>query len=114
MILPKGTTIYTLHPYSPKGPGGFFADESTLAASKKSVNAYHEATQVGHSGNSRPFAFPARQTLQAFTLKKDRCVGKAHALANHQYGPGGGLQYFISKKDRRTLTAGSLIPLTSP
>lgn len=115
-ILPKGTTIYTLSPFGKPGalPGGFFADESTLTASKKSVNAYHEATQVGHSGNSRHFTFPARQKVQAFTLTKDLCVGKAYALANDQYGPGGGLQYFISKKDRRTLTAGPIIPLTNP
>ena len=115
-ILPKGTVIYTLHPYGPPGalPGGFFADESTLDASKKSVSAYHEATQVGHSGNSKLFRFPARSEVRAFTLTKDLCVGKAHALANDQYGPGGGLQYFISKKDRRTLTAGPIIPLTNP
>ncbi|MCC2963019.1 hypothetical protein LK540_21535 [Massilia sp. IC2-278] len=50
----------------------------------------------------------------AFTLTKDLCVGKAYALANDQYGPGGGLQYFISKNDRRTLTAGAMIPLTNP
>jgi RHS repeat-associated protein len=114
IILSKGTIIYTLHPYGPKGPGGFFADESTLAVSKKSVSAYHEATQVGHSGNSRHFMFPARQKVQAFTLTKDLCVGKAYALANDQYGSGGGLQYYINKKDRRSLTAGSLTPLTSP
>lgn len=114
-ILPKGTTIYTLHPYGPNGPGGFFADESTLAASKKSVRAYHEAVQVGHSGiDDKLFPFGARQKLQAFTLTKDLCVGKAHALANNQYGSGGGLQYFISKKDRRTLTAGPIIGLTNP
>lgn len=47
-------------------------------------------------------------------LTKDLCVGKAHALANHQYGPGGELRYFISKKDRRTLTIGPIIALTNP
>jgi RHS repeat-associated protein len=57
MILPKGTTVYTLYPYGPK-PGGFFADASTLAASKKSVNTYHDAAQVGHSGkDSELFKF---------------------------------------------------------
>jgi RHS repeat-associated protein len=79
VILPKGTTVYTLYPYGPK-PGGFFADASTLAASKKSVSAYHEATQVGHSGkNAKLFAFGPRQQVQAFTLKEDLCVGKAYA-----------------------------------
>jgi RHS repeat-associated protein len=117
VILPKGTTVYTLYPYGPKGalPGGFFADASTLAASKKSVSAYHEATQVGHSGKN-PDLFPRgpRQQVQAFTLKEDLCVGKAQALANDQYGLGGGTQYYITKKDRRSMKKRSIIDLTSP
>jgi len=113
VILPKGTTIYTLYPYGTK-PGGFFADESTLAASKQSVSAYHEATQVGHSGNSRLFEFGPRQKVRAFTLKEDLCVGKAYALANDQYGPGGGTQYYISVHDRKTLKKGSIMELTNP
>jgi RHS repeat-associated protein len=113
VILPKGTTVYTLYPYGPK-PGGFFADASTLSASKNSVGAYHEATQVGHSGNSRHFKFGARQQVQAFTLKEDLCVGKAYALANDQYGPGGGTQYYITTKDRMNMEKGPIKELTSP
>ena len=114
VTLPKGTTIYTLYPYGPK-PGGFFADESTLAESKKSVSAYHEATQVGHSGkNSRLFPFGPRQRVQAFTLKEDLCVGKAYALANDQYGPGGGTQYYITARDRMGMEKGPLMELTKP
>jgi len=114
VILPKGTTVYTLYPYGPK-PGGFFADASTLAASKKSVSAYHEAVQVGHSGkNSRLFPFGPRQKVQAFTLKEDLCVGKAYALGNDQYGPGGGTQYYITAKDRMSMEKGPLMELTSP
>jgi hypothetical protein len=113
VILPKGTTVYTLYPYGMK-PGGFFADASTLAASKQSVSAYHEATQVGHSGNSRHFKFGARQKIQAFTLKEDLCVGKAYALANNQYGPGGGTQYYITAKDRIYMEKGPIMELTSP
>ena len=91
-MLTEETIIYTLHPYGLPGalPGGFFADESTLDAPKKSVSGYHEATQIGHSGNSKLFKFPARNAVQAFTLTKDLCVGKAHALANDQYWPRGG------------------------
>ncbi|MBQ5949683.1 RHS repeat-associated core domain-containing protein [Massilia sp. ST3] len=113
VILPKGTTVYTLYPYGPK-PGGFFADESTLAASKKSINAYHEATQVGHAGNSEHFKFGARQKVQAFTIKEDLCVGKAYALANDQYGPGGGTQYYITAKDRMSMEKGPIMELTGP
>lgn len=114
VILPKGTTVYTLYPYGPK-PGGFFADASTLAASKQSVSAYHEAVQVGHSGkNSRLFPFGPRQKVQAFTLKEDICVGKAYALANDQYGPGGGTQYYITAKDRMSMEKGPLMELTNP
>jgi len=115
IMLPKGTTVYTLHPYGPRGPGGFFADEATLTKSKKSVNAYHEATQVGHSGKD-PDLFPygPRQRVQAFTLKEDLCVAKALALANDQYGPGGGTQYYITKKDRKNMKKRSIMELTSP
>lgn len=114
VVLPKGTTVYTLYPYGPK-PGGFFADASTLAASKKSVSAYHEAVQVGHSGiNDKLFPFGARQKLQAFTLKEDLCVGKAYALANDQYGTGGGTQYYITAKDRMSMEKGPLIEMTRP
>jgi RHS repeat-associated protein len=111
VILPKGTTVYTLYPYGPK-PGGFFADGSTLAASKKSVSTYHDATQVGHSGNSKLFPRGPRQQVQAFTLKEDLCVGKAYALANDQYGPGGGTQYYITAKDRMSMEKGPIMDLT--
>jgi RHS repeat-associated protein len=100
IMLAKGTIIYTLSPYGDK-PGGFFADEATLEESKKSVSAYHEATQVGHSGNSRHFKFGARQKVRAFKLKEDLCVAKSYALANDQYGPGGGTQYYIGSSDRK-------------
>lgn len=114
VMLPKGTTIYTLAPYGKK-PGGFFADEATLAASKKSVRAYHEATQVGHAGiDSDIFAFGARQKVRAFKLKEDLCVAKALALANDQYGPGGGTQYYIASKDRGSMKKGSITELTNP
>lgn len=113
VMLAKGTVIYTLHPYGDK-PGGFFADESTLEESKKSVIAYHKATQVGHSGNSRHFKFGARQKVRAFKLKEDLCVAKSYAMANDQYGPGGGIQYYIGSNDRKRLKKGSLAELTNP
>jgi len=114
VMLPKGTTIYTLHPYGKK-PGGFFADESTLEASKQSISAYHEATQVGHAGNNpKVFKFPARERVQKFTLKEDLCVAKAYVLSNDQYGPGGGTQYYIAAKDRKNMKKGSITELTSP
>ena len=83
--------------------------------SKKSVNAYHEATQVGHSGKD-PDLFPrdARYRVQKFTLKEDLCVAKAYALANDQYGPGGGTQYYITAKDRKRMKKRSIIYLTNP
>lgn len=114
VILPKGTTVYTLYPYGLK-LCGFFADAYSLAASKKSVSTYHEATQVGHSGkNSNLFARGPRQEVQAFTLKEDLCVGKAYALANDQYGPGRGTQYYITAKDRMSMEKGSIMKLTRP
>jgi len=114
VILPKGTTVYTLYPYGSK-PGGFFADASTLAASKKSVSAYHEAVQVGHAGiDNKMFPFGAREKVQAFTLKEDLCVGKAYALANNQYGPGGGTQYYITAKDRMYMEKGPITEMTRP
>ena len=113
VTLPKGTVIYTLYPY--KKLGGFFADEETFEASKKSVSAYHEATQVGHSGkNSELFPYGPREKVQKFTLKEDLCVAKAKALANDQYGPGGGTQYYITTKDRMTMEKGPLKELTKP
>jgi hypothetical protein len=51
---------------------------------------------------------------QAFTLKEDLCVGKAYALANDDYGPGGGTQYYITKKDRKNMKKRSIIDLTNP
>ncbi|WP_426197660.1 DUF6531 domain-containing protein [Massilia sp. DWR3-1-1] len=114
VMLAKGTTIYTLYPYGDK-PGGFFADESPFDASKKSVSAYHEATQVGHSGKDPdPFQFGPRKKVRAFTLKQDLCVAKAYALANDQYGPGEGTQYYIVEKDRKSMKKVSLMELTSP
>jgi hypothetical protein len=41
-------------------------------------------------------------------------VAKANALANDQYGPGGGTQYYIGSKDRKELKKGILTELTNP
>lgn len=53
--------------------------------SKKAVGAYHEATQVGHAGNSKEFKFAARERIQEFTLKEDLCVAKS-IRDNLEYG----------------------------
>jgi len=114
VMLSKGTTIYTLYPYGAK-PGGFFADASTLTSSKKSVNAYHELTQVGHSGKDPDlFKFGPRQRVREFKLTEDICVAKAYALANNQYGSGGGTQYYITTKDRLSMEMGPITELTKP
>jgi len=69
---------------------------------------------VGHSGNSKLFPYGARQKVRAFTLKEDLCVAKAYALANDQYGPDGGTQYYITAKDRKNMKKGSVMELTNP
>lgn len=81
---------------------------------RKSVGAYHEATQVGHSRNSKLFPRSPGQQAQTFTRKEDLCVGKAYALANDQYGPGGGTQYYITAKDRISMERGPVMDLTIP
>jgi len=44
----------------------------------------------------------------------DLCVGKAYALANDQYDPGGGTQYYITAKDRMSMERGPITELTGP
>ena len=85
-----------------------------LLLHRNSVNAYHEAVQVGHSGKDPDlFMFGPREKVQAFTLKEDLCVGKAFALANDQYGPGGGTQYYITAADRKRLKKRLIMALTN-
>ncbi len=108
-VLRKGTTVYTLAPYGAR-PGGFFADASTLAASGGNSVQYHNLTQVGHAGVD-PSMRPARMKVQAFVVMEDICVAKSQALANPQFGPGGGTQYYVARADRLKLAPGPLLPL---
>ncbi len=108
-VLRKGTTVYTLAPYGAR-PGGFFADASTLAASGGNSVQYHSLTQMGHAGVD-PSMRPARMKVQAFVVMEDICVAKSQALANPQFGPGGGTQYFVARADRLKLAPGPLLPL---
>jgi len=68
----------------------------------------------GHSGNSKLFLRGPREHVQAFTLKEDICVAKAYAIANDQYGPGGGTQFYITAKDRKRIEQGAITKLTIP
>jgi RHS repeat-associated protein len=108
-VLRKGTQVYTLAPYGSR-PGGFFADAGTLAASGGSSVRYHDLTQVGHSGVN-PQMRPPRMQVQSFTVMDDICVGKSRALANPQFGSGGGTQFYIARADRIKLAPGPMIPL---
>lgn len=51
---------------------------------------------------------------QCAKLKEDLYVGKAYALANYNYGLGGGTQYYITKKDRQNMKKRSIIDVASP
>lgn len=103
IVLPKGTKLYTLAPYGNK-PGGFFADQSTLEQANGSTIEYHGLVQVGHKGIA-PDRFPRdpRIKVREFIVNQDICVARARALANTDYGDGGGLQYYITPSDRSAL-----------
>jgi len=41
--------------------------------------------------------------VREFIVTKDICVGRAKALANTDYGTGGGTQYYITPSNRSAL-----------
>ncbi|NHC05065.1 RHS repeat protein [Acinetobacter sp. 187] len=103
IVLPKGTKLYTLAPYGDK-PGGFFADQSTLEQANGSTIKYHDLVQVGHKGNAPDrFSRDPRTQVREFIVNQDICVARARALANEDYGDGGGIQYYITPSNRNAL-----------
>ena len=96
-VLKKGTVLYALYPYGPK-PGNYYSDKSTLSAANGSASAYHDLTQVAHSGNTPGFK-NMRTRVRKFILSEDVCAATGLASANPLLGIGGGNQYFIEELD---------------
>ncbi|WAC70935.1 DUF4150 domain-containing protein [Roseateles sp. SL47] len=110
VVLKKGTILYSLHP---GGAPGFAVQNHTLLKAKGNVSDYYDLVQVSQdpgkdaAGNPRTL----RQGVRAYRVNEDICVARGKALANPQFGPGGGTQYYVSPTDVGRLSPGKIRPI---
>ena len=104
MALEKDTVIYGGMP----GQTGFYFSESTL------LDAQGSKDRLGRSLQIRPHeTFGYRPRVQAYRLKKDTCVAVSIASAQDatKFGPGGGVQFYLSNFRSAIAKEGQPIPM---
>lgn len=103
VVLKKGTILYSL---VRGAPPGFGVTNHALIKAKGDAQAYHDLVQV--KSKDLPPGRSMRTEVGAYRLTEDLCVAKGKALANTQFGAGGGTQYYVSAVDTPTLKAGKV------
>jgi len=110
IVLRKGAVLYTL---TPGGTPGFAVDDDTLAQAGGSVARYYELVQVSTDPGTDAHGKPRklRENVRAYQANADLCVAFGKALANPQFGKGGGTQYYVVPADAGKLAPGAVRPI---
>jgi RHS repeat-associated protein len=103
IVLKKGMIIYGGIP----SQSGFYTDMATVASANGSQEQLWGKLQV--MKNSR---HGYRKAVQPYVVKKDTCVAIGRALANTDYGDGGGTQYYAA--DYKTVLSPMGYPIPLP
>ncbi|WP_219993147.1 hypothetical protein, partial [Enterobacter kobei] len=82
--LKKGTILYALHPNGDQLPA-YTVTHPTVRQYKGDSLGYHEALQVKLNPD-----FPVRTKVRAYYVSEDIFVASGRAMANPQFGKGGG------------------------
>lgn len=85
-VLPKGSIVYGGYP----GQSAFYTDLATVKASKLNAESLFQSLQV----SPHPVR-GYRPQVQAYRVLDEINVPSASVLANPQFGPGGGAQFYI-------------------
>jgi hypothetical protein len=111
VVAQEGMVFYSL---TPGNPPRFAVTEETLRDAAGSWKKYYELVQVttdpGVDTDGKPRKL--REAVQAYHLTEHLCVARGTALANKDFGSGGGTQYYISPADSGKLRPGKIAPIT--
>lgn len=111
VALDAGTVLYSL---TPGIAPGFAVSEATLRDTGGSWQEYYALVQVttdpGRDADGRPRKL--REAVRAFHVTEPVCVARGTAMANPQFGAGGGTQYYVPPADAHKLRPGDIMPIS--
>ncbi|WBR99899.1 hypothetical protein OU994_16370 [Pseudoduganella sp. SL102] len=111
VVLAPGTVLYSL---TPGAPPRFAVAEQTLRDAAGQWDRYYALVQVttdpGKDADGKPRTL--RELVRTFHVTDHVCAARGIAVANKQFGAGGGTQYYISPADGAKLRPGENLPIT--
>ena len=109
-MIREGTLFYSLTPGSSPG---FAVSYPTLEKAGGSLMNYYELVQVTTDPGKDAAGLPRslRDKLRVFRVTQNICAARGKALANPQFGRGGGTQYYLSPSDAAKISAGGIRPI---
>ncbi len=107
----QGASLYTL---TPSGTPGFAVEETTLRDAGGSWERYYALVQVTTDPGTDEHGAPRqrRDKVRQFEVTEALCVARGPALANPQFGAGGGVQYYVVEADAGKLKPGAVLRIT--
>jgi hypothetical protein len=110
VVVREGTLFYSLTPGSSPG---FAVSYPTLEKAGGSLTSYYALVQVTTDPGKDAAGLPRslRDKVRAFRVRENICVARGKALANPQFGRGGGTQYYFSPSDATKLDPERIRPI---
>jgi hypothetical protein len=111
VVVKEGTVFYSL---TPGAPPRFAVTEQTLRDAGGSWERYYALVQVTTDPGTDPDGKPRRlrEMVRAFHVTEALCAAHGIAMANPQFGSGGGAQYYVSPADTAKLRPGENVPIS--
>lgn len=110
VVIREGTLFYSL---TPGASPGFAVAYPTLERAGGSLVQYYELAQVTTDPGKDAAGLPRtlRDKLRVFRVMENICAARGKALANPQFGKGGGTQYYLSPSDAAKLKPERIRPI---
>jgi hypothetical protein len=110
VVVREGTLFYSLTPGSSPG---FAVSYPTLEKAGGSLTTYYELVQVTTDPGKDAAGLPRslRDKVRVFRVTEHICAARGKALANPQFGRGGGTQYYLSPADAAKLSPERIRPI---
>ena len=110
VVVREGTLFYSL---TPGASPGFAVSYPTLEKAGGSLTTYYALVQVTTEPGKDSAGLPRalRDRVRAFRVTENICAARGKALANPQFGRGGGIQYYLSPADAAKLSPERVRPI---
>ena len=110
VVIREGTLFYSLTPGSPPG---FAVAYPMLEQAGGSLMTYYALVQVTTDPGRDAAGLPRtlRDKVRVFRVTEKICAARGKALANPQFGRGGGIQYYLSPSDVAKLSPERIRPI---